>query len=166
MAGVLTGPVKQLIPQPHGGALLTGGVIGHVGGSGQPTSWIREQLKGSYAARLGFLSDVVDGKVLQQAELPLAAVLPYVHCPSCGQQAVPNEGKDLFLVTFTVAVSASVKDRIAALEQMAKYAIGTLKEVSVENVRDRMKATMQVIREHAPEELANRLAGLIAPLWR
>lgn len=30
------------VPQPHGGALLTGGVPGNKGGTGRPPEWLRE----------------------------------------------------------------------------------------------------------------------------
>jgi hypothetical protein len=38
--------------------------------------------------------------------------------------------------------------------------------VSVETVRDRMRATLAVIRDEASPELADRLSALIEPLWR
>lgn len=31
----------ELIPQPHGGALLTGGVPGNKGGTGRPPDWLK-----------------------------------------------------------------------------------------------------------------------------
>lgn len=159
------GDAVVIVEQPHGGALQVGNP-GNRGGLGVPTSLIRERLRGSYADRLEFLSDVVDGKVMQTQEIPLFAVLPYACCPNCGDQLEARKASDLFLITIQARVSASVKDRIAALDQMAKYAIGTLKEVSVENVRDRMRATMAVIRENTSPELAARLASLIRPLWK
>lgn len=159
------GDAVVIVEQPHGGALQVGNP-GNRGGLGVPTSLIRERLRGSYADRLEFLSEVVDGKVMQRIEVPLFNVLPHATCPNCGDQLQERKSEDLFLVTIEGRVSASVKDRIAALDQMAKYAIGTLKEVSVENVRDRMRATMAVIRENTSPELAARLASLIRPLWK
>lgn len=39
-----TKPGLQLIPQPHGGALLNGGLPGNIGGTGRPPSEIRKKL--------------------------------------------------------------------------------------------------------------------------
>jgi hypothetical protein len=39
-------------------------------------------------------------------------------------------------------------------------------QVSVESVRDRMRATLAVIRDEASPELADHLSALIEPLWR
>ena len=37
--------MPELVPQPHGGALLTGGVPGHKGGPGRPPLRLVEKLK-------------------------------------------------------------------------------------------------------------------------
>lgn len=43
LAAKLAAPVTAtLVPQPHGGALLTGGVPGHVGAGGRPPNWLRD----------------------------------------------------------------------------------------------------------------------------
>lgn len=39
------GAKPTLVPQPHGGALLTGGVPGHRGGGGRPSNALREQMR-------------------------------------------------------------------------------------------------------------------------
>ena len=50
----------DLVRQPHGGALLSGGVPGHRGGAGRPPSVIRERCRGSFAERLTVLEEIAD----------------------------------------------------------------------------------------------------------
>lgn len=49
-----------LIPQPHGGALLSGGVLGHRGGPGRPPSALREVMRLSLEERLPILEKLAD----------------------------------------------------------------------------------------------------------
>jgi hypothetical protein len=79
---------------------------------------------------------------------------------------MPEGVKDLFLLTFPAKVTASVKDRMAALDQMARYGIGTLKEVSVDNVRDRVQETLAIIGAHCTPEQAEALYQAIEPVWK
>lgn len=156
------------VPQPHGGALVPGAGGGAQPGAGRPPSVIRDGLRGSYAERVRFLDDVVDGTVMQRAEIPLIAVLPHVVCPNCGEHGQqPKDGiASLLTVSFEAKVSASVKDRIAALEQLAKYGLGQLKEVSVENVRTRVSETLRIIGQHCSPEQAETLYQAIEPVWK
>lgn len=158
-------PVGHLVPQPHGGALRHGGT--NRGGPGAPPSAIRAGLRGSYEQRRAFLERVVDGEVMNRIEVPAAIVLRHARCPACGIQGMQLKDPDKdALLTFTVDVSASVKDRIGALEQMAKYGMGTLKEVSVENVRERMEATLQTIRSLLPTQQAEMITRAIEGHWK
>lgn len=159
---VTTAPVKVL--QPHGGALNSGGTPGNRGGLGNPPSVLRERLRGSYTERMSFLDKVIDGEVMQKAELPLFLLLPHVVCPNCGEQGMEPK-KMAGLLSFEAKVSASVKDRIAALEHQAKYGLGALKEVSVENVRERVAATLGIIRTHCSAEIAQQIVNALRPVW-
>lgn len=154
-----------MIPQAHGGALMVGNP-GNRGGIGVVPSVLRDQLRGSYSERMTFLDRVIDGEVMQKAELSLATVLPHVICPNCGESGLaPYKAADLTLLTFEAKVSASVKDRIAALEHQAKYGLGALKEVSVENVRERVAATLGIIRTQCSPELAAQIVNALRPVW-
>lgn len=51
---------RALVPQPHGGALLTGGVPGNKGGTGRPTSEIRAAFAESLHTRRKVLEDIAD----------------------------------------------------------------------------------------------------------
>lgn len=53
-----TPEVGELVPQPHGGALRYGGT--NKGGSGRPSSAVRERLRGSMAERIKILEEIAD----------------------------------------------------------------------------------------------------------
>lgn len=60
-----------LIPQPNGGALLSGGKPGNVGNPnapGRPPSAIREKLRGSFAERVRILEKIADGEALDPSD--------------------------------------------------------------------------------------------------
>ena len=50
----------ELVPQPHGGALLNGMAKNHVPGPGRPPSELRERLKGSLAERIKVVEEIAD----------------------------------------------------------------------------------------------------------
>jgi hypothetical protein len=114
-----------------------------------------------------FLDSVIDGTVMQRVRVKLADVLPHVVCPNCGEGG--QEPKDGVLalddVAFEAKASATVKDRLAALDHQAKYGLGVLKEVSVENVRERVEETLRIIRLHTSPEQAETLFAAIEPVW-
>ena len=59
-AGNSSGALPALVPQPHGGALYSGGMPGHTGGSGRPRSALRARLRGSLEARVSVLEEIAD----------------------------------------------------------------------------------------------------------
>jgi hypothetical protein len=48
---------------------------------------------------------------------------------------------------------------------LAKYGLGTVREVSVENVRERVMATLTVIRERCSDEQAAAIVAELRPIW-
>lgn len=135
-------------------------------GAGRPPSQLRDGLRQSYGDRVLFLNDVIDGKVIVHTQVSLAAVLPHIRCAKCEGPVVPVDIADLFLLTFPAKASASVRDRIAAVEHLAKYGLGVLKEVSVENVRERVEATLRIIGQQCTPEQAEKLYQAIEPVWK
>jgi len=69
-SGISSGPV--LIEQPHGGALLTGGVKGNSGGPGRPPNQFRLKSAQTYSK----LNDLVDRKVEKWTTLENADEIP------------------------------------------------------------------------------------------
>jgi hypothetical protein len=60
---------------------------------------------------------------------------------------------------------AEPQDRIRAIDTLAKYGIGTLREVSVERVRDRLRQTLEVLREELPNNQAIHLISRLREIW-
>lgn len=159
-------PQRALVPQPHGGALLPGGT--GAPGTGRPPSLVRERLVGSFAERVAVLEQIADGVPLEFAEIPLSAVLGYLICPQCDKPLVPKPEHvvEALILTVTGKRSARSGDRTKAMDVMAKYGLGTATDVSVENVRQRVQSTLDIIRQHVSPEQAVALFSALRPVWQ
>lgn len=159
--------MKELtkVLQPHGGALNSGGTPGNAGGTGRPASVIRERCRGSFDQRIAVLEDIADGRPMQRIELPLGAVLRHVTCPKCGTTPKPETDDMLVLVSIEGRVSASPKDRRGAIDILGKYGLGTVKEITVEDVRGRLAETLSIIRAKLPRAQAEPLIAEMRPVW-
>jgi hypothetical protein len=93
-----SGQASGLVPQPHGGALLPGAGGGAANGSlgGRPPSAIREHCRGAFADRVPILEAIADGKPLKMVKVTAEKRLE-------------------------MEVSASVKERVQAIDVLAKY---------------------------------------------
>ncbi len=132
----------ELIPQAHGGALLAGGKPGHKGGSGRPRSLIRERLSG-----------VLDEHgVNTLTEILTAPRETVVTCAECGH-------------TMKVRPPSSDADRIRATDVAGKYGVGTLREISTDEVRERLGQTLDLIDQTLQPEDATRLRNLLREVW-
>lgn len=127
-----------LIPQAHGGALRNGGT--NKGGTGRPPSILRDQLRGSFADRVAVLEKIADGEAIAKMR--------------------GMDGKET-----EIQVSADVSDRLKAIDMLAKYGLGTVKEVSVENVRERVQKTLDVIRKHVSPEQMTAMTPELRQVW-
>jgi hypothetical protein len=153
---------------PQGGTLRTGnpGNRGNAHPLGPPSALLRGELRGSYAERKGLLDEIARGDLIVQTSVSLAEVMRHIRCAQCAGPVVAPEVEDIFLLTFPAMTSASVKDRLSALDQMAKYGVGTLKEVSIDNVRERVQRTLDTIRVHCTPEQADVLYRALEPVWK
>lgn len=103
---------------------------------------------------------------MQRSQIRLLDVLPYVVCANCGESELKaKEDETAGLVEIDAMVSASPKDRLAALDLAAKYGLGTLREISIENVRERVQGTLEVIRQHCPPELVRQMLPALRAQW-
>ena len=123
VAQVRRGTTPDRIPQPHGGALLSGGLPGNRGGIGRPPSALRERLRGSFDERVGVLEQIADDQ------------------------------------------AADPQDRIRALEVMGKYGLGPVRELTVDEVRDRLRETVATIQRSLPQAKASEILGRLREVW-
>ena len=61
--------------------------------------------------------------------------------------------------------SATHRDRIRAVDILAKYGLGQLREVSVEDVRGRLSATIELLRQELDPSEADRLIMHLRDIW-
>lgn len=160
------------VPQPHGGALNSGGTPGNKGGTGRPRSEVRDKLLASFDRNsLELIDSVVRGEVMSKARWPMISTVKYFKCKDCGgKNFTPDEAEgatiiDLLLVEIEVAVSASVRDRLAAIDMQAKYGLGTVKEITTDAVKDRLTKTLDKIQERCPPELYQMLMMDLKLIW-
>lgn len=123
MSRKLADKLPALVPQPHGGALLGGGLPGHAGGGGRPSSVLRERLRGSFQERVKVLEEIADDP------------------------------------------KADPQDRIRAIDMLAKYGLGVTRELSVDEVRDRLRETLAVIRRALPPHQTNEILAQLRQVW-
>ncbi|GLC25077.1 hypothetical protein [Roseisolibacter agri] len=119
------------VEQPHGGALLSGGVEGNRGGTGRPKSEVRAlALEGAERA-IPVLIDIVEDAQLRKKKPAVVAI---------------------------------------AGDKLLKYGLGTQKEITVDEVKGRVRKTIDAARELLPPEaypglFADFMARLNA-IWR
>lgn len=131
----------NLVPQEHGGAINQGAPAHPVAGSGRPQSAVRAVLREAYEDRIPFLRALADGK-----PITLRTATSSKHAD--GKRTVESKKR-----VFTPGIA----DRLAAMEQLARYGIGTTKEVSVDAVKAKVEAMLGVLKLKLPEELYKEL---------
>ena len=136
----------EMRPQPHGGALRVGGT--NRGGPGRPPNEIRQALREAFANRLPVLTGFADGAVT----IPLRST-----CPKCGHE--PDEAE-------SVPVIPDGDQRLKAMDLLAKYGLGTTKEISVDDVRGRLERTYEAMIEEMPTEMFERVSDRMRDIWR
>lgn len=159
------------MPQPHGGVLVAGAGGGRENGlkGGRPASELRKRLAGSLAERVQIAEAIADGAAVKDAEIPLLAVLQYAECPKCGgalKKLAEVPDTDVALIRLKARESATPRDRLSALDLMAKYGIGTKDEVTLvsPDVRLRLERTVQIIAQQESWTSEDLLARLDA-IW-
>lgn len=109
--GGKNGGTPDLIPQPHGGALLSGGQPGQTPGPGRPPSRVKSALRKDFDARRDILNQIADGAV----RLRLVGV-----CKECGHDS-PEPLNDGEVLAAIIAQAPKPAERIKALEVMARF---------------------------------------------
>ena len=104
-----------LVKPSHGkGFIRHGSLPGGKPGPGRPPSAIRADARQSYDERRRFLEEVIDGEMIEQKYLPAGAKEPVV-----------------------VRKSADIADRLKALKELRETGLGTLREASTDDVRQK-----------------------------
>jgi hypothetical protein len=129
-----------LVPQPHGGAIYSGGVPGHKGAGGRPPSAFRELARRIIEDRglVQRLADIADGSIGEIVEL--------------GDRRI--------------FCSTPIREQRGAIAELLKVGIPSGNEITREDVRVRLAETIRIIRERFDEATsADDLLEAIAPLW-
>jgi hypothetical protein len=163
-------PTKLAKPSPRSGVALPLGAHakntgGKPGRSGRPVQAFRDALFGDLEERRQFAASVVDGTPMQRIRVRVASLAPFVACATCGGSEVRPIDGEAAEAEISVEASASPKDRLNALDWMAKYSVGTVKEVSVDNVRDRLDRTLDLIQARVSPEQFALLVAELQPVW-
>lgn len=153
----------ELIPQPHGGALLAGGVPGNRGGVGQPPSVIRSLSREAWAERLPVLTTIADGEAVQTIDVPLASVLPHAKCPSCRGNLAAKNPSTAAIVSVRGKASAKPSERVRAMSELSKVGMGAA--MSPDDLRERMREQLTVIASR-PTWNAEELIKALLPIWQ
>lgn len=59
----------------------------------------------------------------------------------------------------------SAADRLRALDLLARYGVGAARDITVEEVRDRLARTIATVRAAVPPELADPLLTRLREIW-
>lgn len=157
----------QLVAQAHGGALQVGNP-GNSGG-GRPRSIIRDDVLLSFDGKSReFLDQVVTGEIVSKMRIPVLSVTKYLKCMDCsGKNFGPVEGalSDLLLVDVEVGCSATVSQRLDVAEMQMRYGLGAVKEITVDNVRERVNRTLDALQSMMSKEQYLAACKVLEPIW-
>lgn len=139
---------RQLVPQPHGGALLPGAGGGPQPGGGRPRSEVKALAAAKLPRHVSTLDDIAGG---------VAFMVLREKCPKCGY--VPAAGE------VTAPVQVKPGEQVRAVEALAKLA--EPKEMVITNDRAGAffdcvyKAIVEVSGEAAAHEIQTRAVQLM-----
>jgi len=124
-----------------------------------------------------------DKSAVETTEVPVGALIPQPHGgalryggtnrggtgrpPSEIRQRLRGSFADRIKILEEIADKAEAnQDRIRALDILAKYGLGTTKELTVEHVQDKLKATLAVISDSLPPDQAESIISKLEAVWR
>jgi hypothetical protein len=61
---------------------------------------------------------------------------------------------------------ATIQNRLDAFEKAAKFGVGALKSVDEDDIRARLKATVEIITAELPPDVAEALLAKVEVVWR
>lgn len=162
--------IGDLRHRVDGGGLVVKGALKAVqyksGQRPKEATEIRRDLRGSFDARVRVIEAMADGECVEKRQIHLKEVIPYVACPNCGEVGLTAKEEGSGMREVEVLSSVRPKERLVAMEILAKYGLGQLKETSVENVRERVSKTVQLARQMLSPDLADQFILGMKPIWR
>lgn len=161
---------KGGVRQPHGGTLVPGAGKGPAKGApnaGRPPNELRALLRLSITDRMPMLAAVMDGDVVQRTRIPLLSITPHIECDDCGGKNIkPSMAiEDALFIEIEGTTSASIANRLSAWDMSAKYGLGALKSVSVDEVRERVQQMLDLAKSLMSPEQYAMFAKRSAPIW-
>jgi hypothetical protein len=130
--------LPEKIPQPHGGALLRGGVKGNAGN--RMRRLVTKKAMHMVAERMPILGHIADGSVVEWSEDAQGHRTPTLTSPKPA-------------------------DRVKALQLLWEVA-NSDKKVSMAQVRARLQAQVVVIRQTLAPDVADRVLEKLADVWK
>ncbi|MHB1864363.1 MAG: terminase small subunit [Gemmatimonadaceae bacterium] len=145
ITGKKTGKQAVMRSPRSGAEVPTGAHSSNTGGkpgrSGRPPSAIRELLRGSFADRVQTLTDIADGEAVVKM-------------------------RDKYGHETETMVSADVSDRIKAIDMLAKYGLGAVHGVSLDDVRERLEGTLEEVKARTSPEQFAAIVEAVEAVWR
>jgi len=124
---------REMVPQPHGGALLPGAGGGPQPGSGRPRDEVRAKFRELVEAGFPLLEGIIEGRV----PVKMVGI-----CESCAHE---HEDYELLPTDLTATATPADRDRLKAIDISAKY--GLAKDtVGEELVREMARGVGAVLR--------------------
>ena len=108
-----------LRPTESGGALQTGNPLS----AGRMRLRAREACRAAFHGRVSVLEEIADGEPVVKGTVMLYEVLQHAECPKCGSGLKLRKDATA-KVKLEGLLSASVPDRVRALDVLAKYGLG------------------------------------------
>lgn len=125
----MSGPAKSRQKSPRDNLVPGAGRGPKKGEGGRPPSLIRQQLRGTFTERIGFLNSVIDGVPMLRMRIPLRSLGPHCVCANCGEREIQADSPESAVIEVEVMASASINDRLKAMDMLAKYGLGTSNEI-------------------------------------
>ena len=126
---------RQMVPQPHGGALLPGAGGGPQPGSGRPRDEVRAKFRDLVEAGFPLLEGIIKGRV----PVKMVGV-----CEACAHE---HEDYELLPTDLIVTATPADRDRLRAIDMSAKYGLAKDK-----------------VEEDLVKEMAREVGAVLRPL--
>jgi hypothetical protein len=136
-------PENELVRQPHGGAIYSRGNPDFLSirqpGPGRRPSQFKQLARDLIHDRklLERLADIADARI--------------------GEIVETDEGR--------IYCETPLREQRGAIESLLKIGVGETKELSAEKIRERLAATVDLINEIVPDELAVPLLARMRQIW-